>query len=304
MTSRDQDSGKMDRDSKFSLTRLVHSYTDLNWISIGFKFIFKRNTRFDVTFKDKKRLSNINLSQLAWLCKLIDSGWRISSLEGSFLILNNKDGISITCRIDKGFDFGHLNEIFLKGVYGSDFNNKNIIDIGMSNGDSALYFANRGAKKVVGVEPFFESFNLAARSIRISGLESRIIILNKAVTAKGDPVTLWVYSKNPNASSIESENMVKLRDSKSTELVGGVNLRELINLFEGDAIDFLKMDCEGCEYDVLQSLDENSFQLIKEILVEYHNGQQNLVELFRRMGYEPLLKEVTSGMGYIRAKRN
>ncbi|MEM3526638.1 MAG: hypothetical protein QXV37_04410 [Candidatus Jordarchaeaceae archaeon] len=40
-----------------------------------------------------------------------------------------------------------------------------MIDVGTSNGDSSIFFAMMGAKKVVGIEPFPESFDLAQKNI-------------------------------------------------------------------------------------------------------------------------------------------
>jgi len=52
----------------------------------------------------------------------------------------------------------------------------------------------------------------------------------------------------------------------------------------GERIGLLKLDCEGCEYSVLNSFSD--FGLIESIILEYHNGVQNLPGLLKSQGFE------------------
>ena len=50
---------------------------------------------------------------------------------------------------------GDLNGIFCEEVYGFlDVKGRYVIDVGMNMGNSAIYFAMRGAKMVMGFEPY------------------------------------------------------------------------------------------------------------------------------------------------------
>ena len=116
---------------------------------------------------------------------MLENGWHILSGNKEYLTLKGPDDIVLTVRTKKGWDLGHLVEIFIDKVYGSDFYDKNVIDVGMSNGDSSIYFAKNGAKKVIGIEPDKVSFNLAVNNIKASKVDDRVIALNKALTAGG-----------------------------------------------------------------------------------------------------------------------
>lgn len=45
------------------------------------------------------------------------------------------------------------------------------------------------------------------------------------------------------------------------------------------------MDCEGCEYNSLLSLDKNTLQSFDEIMLEYHYGCTDLKKFLEENGY-------------------
>jgi FkbM family methyltransferase len=188
--------------------------------------------------------------------------------------------------------------------YGYNFAGKNIIDVGMSNGDSSIYFAKNGAKKVVGLEPDKRSFDLAVKNIKSSKVDNTVIPLNKALAVNDGNVELIVYEDTPNGNSIDPENMVKLEIRKHKEVVEGMTLKKVLDLFNGESIDLLKMDCEGCEYSILNNLNREIFEKIKSIEMEFHNGVQNLPEVLKENGFILNVSSNPVGLGgYISARK-
>ncbi|MFP3320116.1 MAG: FkbM family methyltransferase [Acidilobus sp.] len=61
----------------------------------------------------------------------------------------------------------------LSGLKGRD-----VIDIGASAGDTALYFVLNGARKVIAVEPLPNVTNCTEENVNISGLAERAKIAN------------------------------------------------------------------------------------------------------------------------------
>ncbi|MDG6927056.1 MAG: FkbM family methyltransferase [Nitrososphaerota archaeon] len=181
--------------------------------------------------------------------------------------------------------------------------NKNVIDVGMSNGDSVLYFAKNGAKLVIGIEPDKKSFDLAVENIKASNLNERIIPLNKALSTEKGKTRLFVYENSPNGNSIDMGNMVKLNDSKYEEIVETISLSDVIEMLKGEEIGLLKMDCEGCEYKVLNNFDQNLYNKIENIYLEYHNGLQNLQSLLQTMGFSVEVFGNKEHLGYIKARK-
>lgn len=69
-----------------------------------------------------------------------------------------------------------------------DVKNKSVVDIGAFAGDTAIYFAIKGAKKVIAIEPHPGAYEELVENIRINGLERKIVPLNMAV---GDKVRIY-----------------------------------------------------------------------------------------------------------------
>ena len=285
--------------SKYKTAKLIHNYSDIGYIKLAGSYIRKTNVNLKV---DNNKIS-FRVEDLPSVIKLLENKWKIVSSSENSITWQSPDNTIITCRVDIGFDFGHLCEIFLDQAYGTNFNNKNIIDVGMSNGDSSIYFAKGGAKRVIGIEPDNRSFRLAGENIRASKVEDRVTILNKAVSKTGENIKLIVYDRKPNANSIDQGNMVKLEDTRHEEIVGSLRLQDIIDMFDGEQIYLMKMDCEGCEYSVLKNLDTNSYGKIESIIMEYHNGLQFLKDVLESNGFVVNVIGNNDKMGYLKAKK-
>jgi len=287
--------------SMFRLVISAHRYSNVSYIKFLVYYIFRRYGCLKITINGVNIC--INLGNLIFLPILLEQGWKISSIEESSLTMNRGDDIIIICRTAPGFDLGHLKEIYVDKSYGYDFAGKNVIDVGMSNGDSSIYFAKNGAKKVIGLEPDKRSYNLAVRNIQSSKVDNTVIALNKALAVNDGNVELIVYEYIPNANSIDTNNMVKRKGGKHKEVIDGITLKEVLDLFDDEPIDLLKMDCEGCEYGVLNNTDKEILEKIKALEMEFHNGVQNLPKILKENGFTIDVSNSNSSMGYIRAKR-
>ena len=286
--------------SKLAYARLVHKNTNLSYLSIWLHYL-RSDSISKVRLSDGTILERIQLNVLANLLVLLRSRWKIVSQENNLLFIENESGITIACRTDKGADTGNIVWIFVKHVYGLDFKGKNVIDIGMSNGDSSIYFAFQGAKRVIGFEPFEESYELAIKNITRSGLEHVIEPLKVAVNARSGTTDLFVYENRPTDNSVDFGNMIHSKRDLTSLTIQGISLSEAIDMFKGENIDFLKMDCEGCEYGVLRSLDISQFDKIHQIALEYHNGPQELPDLLSTMGFKTSVFGNPKNIGYIMA---
>ena len=64
------------------------------------------------------------------------------------------------------------------------------IDIGANIGDSSIYFAAKGAKKIIALEPFPKNNNLARKNIELNNLSDKITLLSAGCSGKKGIITL------------------------------------------------------------------------------------------------------------------
>jgi FkbM family methyltransferase len=83
--------------------------------------------------------------------------------------------IHIYASILEVFEFGEYSFINVK--------NRIVIDIGAYIGDSSIYFALRGAKKVIAIEPHPEAFKEMIENIRLNNLGGIVIPVNAGLAS-------------------------------------------------------------------------------------------------------------------------
>ncbi len=95
--------------------------------------------------------------------------------------------------------------------------------------------------------------------------------LNLAVTKKDGPVEFYI-SQNHEASSLSNsfQNLWKTTEKQTVEGISWNSLRQRLNLDRSE-IEVLKMDIEGAELDIIDTLDEENSANVQQITVEFHH---------------------------------
>jgi FkbM family methyltransferase len=174
----------------------------------------------------------------------------------------------------------------------------------MNGGDSAVYFADKGSRMVFGIEPYIESFKIACRNIQANGFDKVVTPLNLALSNASGKAKMDILT--------ESSAKIRMHEVNSGSFVGDVepylevqtiSLGDLLDQLAVERIDFLKMDCEGCEYDVLCTCNESVMAKISSIKLEFHRGPSPLVEVLAKAGFEVFLDR-RKQIGYLTAKKS
>ena len=63
----------------------------------------------------------------------------------------------------------------------------------------------------------------------------------------------------------------KGEDSSGTQSVATISLKHFLHKYKIKKIDFLKIDCEGAEYEILFNCDFQTISKIDNIAMEFHN---------------------------------
>jgi len=202
--------------------------------------------------------------------------------------------------------FSFLNDIVNENFFGEayddlDVNGKTVVDIGAGLGDTAILFSLKGARRVLAFEPYPFLYKKALVNIKANNLEDRVVLVNAGVgstdglvCAEANEINGYYYFKPSGKCDIK----IKM-----------YTLASLIREYDFEEGSILKMDCEGCEYEVLQSIEPREFRLFSEITIEYHNGYNKLVEMLESVGFKTYIKPIrstpipTEKQGYIVAQR-
>ena len=192
---------------------------------------------------------------------------------------------------------GDIGAVFIKEDYKwLKPKNNVVIDIGANIGDTSIYFALNGAKRVIALEPFPYSYRMALENISNNGYDKQIILLNAGYVLDSEII---VEDKLTGTGDqlIPSENGIKIRI---------FSLKTILANYKIDSA-LLKMDCEGCEYNLLNE-DDITLKKFKRIQIEYHYGYEKLKYKLEGAGFKCKYTKPVSGannknmhMGYIYA---
>lgn len=163
-------------------------------------------------------------------------------------------------------------EIFIHEDYyfRADNDEPYIIDCGGNTGIGLFYYKILYPKaRILIFEPHPYNFELIKKNIKENSFKD-VVAVNKAV-AKEDGVIKFYGGDRAGTLSEEFATEKGKKKKSHFEDVIDVEAEKLSNYIEDDVVDFLKIDIEGAEVDVLQDLDiRNKFNLIKQVTVEYH----------------------------------
>ena len=142
---------------KYKYAKLIKKEFGFNYINIFMYHFFKKNKSLTVIFKDQS--FKMEFFKIASLSKLLNEGWQIRSVNNDYIkMFNVEDRSMITCRMQIPNDILQLVELWIAKIYGSEFEGKNVIDVGASKGDSSIFFCKKGAKRVIAFEPDQSSY--------------------------------------------------------------------------------------------------------------------------------------------------
>ena len=154
------------------------------------------------------------------------------------------------------------NEIFNENIYEFKTNNQEpyIIDAGANIGLSVIYFKKKFPNaKVVAFEPDPEIFNILKNNMQSFNLKD-VDLINKGVWK--EDATLPFFSEGADAGTLN----VKSKNKENLQTIDLIALKPYIS----KKVDFLKIDIEGAETEVLKSV-ENSLHHVARIFIEYHS---------------------------------
>jgi FkbM family methyltransferase len=150
-----------------------------------------------------------------------------------------------------------------------------VIDLGANEGrfynEFINYFGIDSIKEYIGVEPnvtLYENYlvNLTKNK--------NVKMVNKAIYRKSNININFTEIKNHEAGNIlaNSNNFFKWGEKSPKEyLVQSITIGDLLEHFNVDYVDYLKIDIEGAEYFLIETLNKSICDKINQISIEFHD---------------------------------
>jgi FkbM family methyltransferase len=204
----------------------------------------------------------------------IAAGYKNYTIDGELLVIKNELG---TIKLKNGTQNGDPLGVFFEEQYKMlPIKNHTVLDIGANMADSSIYFVLRGAKKVVALEPLPANYDMATKNIELNNFKEVIKIILGACSSKSG------FFKVDEKKIGGSQQLDNSRGEKEIPLIS------LTELFEQNNLDdpVVKIDCEGCEYDIILNTSDEILKKFHSILIEYHYGYQNIVEKLENCGFK------------------
>lgn len=182
-----------------------------------------------------------------------------------------------------------LQEIYVSKVYEPILRGRSgltILDLGANIGLFSLYSAQYAAK-IIAVEPSSVIFKSLQKNIESNKLDQIVTPVQAAIGAENGKMELFGSDVNLTMFSAHRANI----HNEKTETVKQLGLNTLLDLHSLTHVDFLKMDIEGSEFEVLAS-DEfmKASKKIDFIMGEIHSwtgrNPQQCVQALEEAGYE------------------
>lgn len=148
--------------------------------------------------------------------------------------------------------------------------NEIVVDVGANIGDTAIYFAFNNCKKVIALEPYPYTFEFAKINVKRNELENSVILLNAGYGKDGE-ILIDESKRSTTGSDLQTVGAGKK--------IKIYSLKTLVSVFALDNA-LLKMDCEGCEYSILEE-DISTVKKFKRIQIEYHYGYEKLYDFLK-----------------------
>ncbi len=154
-----------------------------------------------------------------------------------------------------------------------------VLDIGANIADSPIYFALRGAEHVYAFEVMPSTFEIGKRNIEENALQDKVDLYNLGIGRAGSVR----FRKEHIAGGDFTLTNYKIVGGGQTT----VNIKELWEILEqlniSEAV--MKIDCEGCEYNVILGSDRDTLRRFTHIIGEYHFGFKALEDKLLDAGF-------------------
>ncbi len=193
-----------------------------------------------------------------------------------------KNKVKFRYRTDT-YDRAIIDSVFTDGYYllSSNFKINEgdvVIDIGSHIGSFSILAGYLGAE-VLSYEPVYDNYEILIDNIKYNGLD-KVLPFNLAVTADGRDIKLFKSKKKENG--LFNTGGWSVNEGNEYVLSESVSIDDVLSSFK--YVDFIKMDCEGCEYEIIKKADLSN---VDKLVIESHKITEaiEILKILKNSGF-------------------
>ena len=204
--------------------------------------------------------------------------------------------------------WGLITEIFINREYsppGFEIGGDDVVvDIGSHRGVFVAFAASRTSGPVLAVEPDVVSYGFLERLVETNGLRN-VTLVQAAVSSTSGEARLFHSSGSSRHTlvGIDQRTGEELHDGA---MVQTTSLNELLASYP--VVHFLKMDCEGAEYGIMDSVQDSLLGKIERLVMEVHGLDREerfgpLVQRLKSSFVDVSVRRISNTMAIVYARR-
>ena len=249
-------------------------------------------------------------TQIFFNSRKIFKNWNIypkvyyNLINDEYVIFETKTNLKIKIRTDST-DLMALTNVWMINEYCiEDFQiaqNDTIIDIGAHIGLFSLLVSQFcKAGKILSFEPVRENFDLLVSNLKLNHIDN-VLPFNMAVSKNADELSLFLNND-------QSAHSIFYKSSESIS-VESISLQKIFDENKISSCKLLKLDCEGSEYQIIDSLPSKYLDKIQNIVIEYHSADtkpelvKNLILKIKNAGFKIETRPHHDDMGFLIARK-
>lgn len=211
----------------------------------------------------------------------VDSPWKLVT----------RNGCSISIREDEPGDAAVAGESWQYGIH--DFllpymeNAKVGIDLGAHIGTFTLWASKHSPAKIYAFEPAEKNLKTLKENVHSNGLDDRVRIVPLIVSSQTGTKDLYITKNSSFVSTVKEWSDGKDESGGVLNAVKApsICLEDFFKKEDIDVCDFMKIDVEGGEYDILMNLPDSVYARIRSMSVEICSRVDEIVNHAKSKGF-------------------
>jgi FkbM family methyltransferase len=186
-----------------------------------------------------------------------------------------------------GKDMWLLRQTFVQTSWlsGYDVRDRLVLNVGANIGDTAVYFGKRGAR-ILAWEPSPQLAALARRNCALNAVKAEIY--GRGI---GDRRAVLTLASSGGVTDSASATIFPERTTNERTRYAGARLERIEVVPFSEVLDSVQdvylaqINCEGCEYPALGSVNDQQLRRVAHYAVDCHAGPASIARRFAKAGY-------------------